>query len=528
MHIRIVFFCLLMLPSLLFAQLTESHLPIIIISTPNDIPDEPKLDAFMGIINNPSGINHIDDAFTDYNGNIGIELRGQSSLWFAKKQYGIELRDIAGEDLDASILGLPEESDFVLSAPYSDKSLMRNAVSYILAGQIMDYAPRVRYCELVLNGEYMGVYLMVEKIKRSASRLDLSKLKEEDVEGEQLQGGYIVRFDKYNNDDEVLWDSPFKPFSNAWQSAKFVASYPKFNKIQPEQKAYIRNYITNFERALDADEFAYQGKHYSEYIDVTSFIDFMLMNEITRNVDGYRISSYMYKDKSDVLKMGPVWDFNLAFGNADYCEGGQVTGWQWNFNEVCGNDGFSNHFWWKRFLEDEEFGAAMSSRWFELREDQFSNANICGIIDSLQNRIGEAEVRNFETWDILGEYVWPNQFVGATYQQEIDYLKSWIEDRLDFIDDEMEQFVYTKETSLGFGISPNPNRGSFILDVPDLGGASSSLEIFDAVGKLVVKVNLSSNNKEFITLDLEAGVYVCKLNAEVDNNQVIIKQMVVF
>ena len=516
-----------LVPLALSAQLSESHLPIVVINLSGDIPDEPKVEAFMGIINNANGINHVDDAFTDYEGTIGIELRGQSSLWFPKKQYGIELRNDLGEEIDESIMGLPVESDFVLSAPFSDKSLMRNPLSYILAGEIMDYAPRVRYCELILNGEYKGLYILTEKIKRSASRLDLAKLKEEDISGEALEGGYIVRFDKFDSEDEILWESDINPYPNAWQKARFVASYPKYNRIEWQQRNYIQDYITDFERALENDEFQYQGKHYSEYIDMMSFIDFMLMNEITRNVDGYRISSYMYKDKGNVLKMGPVWDFNLAFGTADYCLGGQTSGWQWDFNEVCGDDSFSNHFWWKRFLEDPNFSGAMRDRWFELREEAFSFDHICGLIDSLQNHIGDAADRNFETWPVLGEYIWPNQFVGSNYQEEIDYLKNWIQDRLEYIDNHIDDFVSQIDTEIDFRVFPNPSSGVFKVQWSDQSLTRKYIEIYDALGTRIERVFVESNSYYF-DLNVAPGVYYLNIVDEQNKRHNKVQALIIF
>ncbi len=512
----------------LFAQLTESHLPIVVITAPTEIPDEPKVEAFMGIINNPDGMNHINDPFDHFQGAIGIEIRGQSSLWFPKKQYGIEIRDIEGNDLDTSILDLPSESDFVLSAPFSDKSLMRNPLSYILAGQIMDYAPRVRYCELVLNGTYQGVYILTEKIKRSASRLDLSKLKPEDISGEELEGGYIVRFDKYDQDDEVLWTSPIDPYPSAWQKAQFVAAYPKFDEIQEEQKDYIEAYITVFEQALHHPTFQYQGTHYSEYIDVNSFVDFMIMNELTRNVDGYRISSYMHKDKNGLLEMGPVWDFNLGFGNADYCEGGQVEGWQWDFNTICGNDFFSNHFWWKRFLEDPNFKQALGDRWISLRASTFSNEKICYIIDSLQLRIGEAADRNFETWPVLGTYIWPNQFIGDTYQEEVDYLKSWIEDRLEFMDQELELFTQVSSDNIYANIHPNPNGGFFRIETNQFNNGPYHIEIFDVTGVKVYERKAILDHALQLDLSLSSGAYYVKIYTDRNDFSPLIKSIVIY
>ena len=193
---------LLFVLSNLFSQVnfSSSNLPIIIIKTNNTgIPDEPKVPATMQIIDNgPGNMNHIDDEPNDYNGQIGIELRGQTSQFFPKKPYGFETWDDLGQDQNVSILGMPKENDWVFHNPFSDKSLIRNAISYSIAGKIMDYAPRVRMVEMVLNDDYRGVYLLTEKIKRDKNRVNITKLT---PESEDVSGGYILKFDKGDPDE---------------------------------------------------------------------------------------------------------------------------------------------------------------------------------------------------------------------------------------------------------------------------------------------------------------------------------------
>ena len=153
--------------------------------------------ADMGIIyNGPGVINKISDVPNDYKGKIGIEFRGSTSQSFPKKPYGFETWDESGEDNDVKLLGMPKESDWTLNATYNDKTLMRDGLSYILAGSVMEYAPRVRYNELVINGQYRGIYLLVEKIKRDKNRVDISKIETTDNQGDALTGGYIIKIDK--------------------------------------------------------------------------------------------------------------------------------------------------------------------------------------------------------------------------------------------------------------------------------------------------------------------------------------------
>jgi len=274
--------------------------------------------------------------------------------------------------------------------------------------------------------------------------------------------------------------------------------------------------VTDFERALEDESFSYQGLHYSEFIDVETFVDFMLINELARNVDGYRLSSYMYKDKNAKMKMGPVWDFNLAFGNADYCNGSVINGWEWDFNSICDNDFYVNHFWWKRFLEDPSYVDSLRTRWWELRENEYSFDNICGIIDSLQEHIGVAATRNFERWPVLGTYIWPNNFVGNTYIEEVDYLKGWIKDRLEFIDDNIDELSMITSEIRDFNIWPNPTQGEITIGIGRYTPEDLTTVIFDNAGRVVKEIPMLHYSGEVLDLGLSSGLYFYALKNEKD------------
>ena len=155
----------------------QSHLPLIMIDTYGaDIPDEPRIPAYMGIISNESGTNNVSDSFNNYDGHITIERRGNSSQWNDKTPYRFETVDEDGENNNVELLGMPEENDWVLYAPWQDKTMIRNVLIYQLSNDIGRYAPRTRFAELFLNDEYMGVYVLMEKIKRDNNRIDISKL----------------------------------------------------------------------------------------------------------------------------------------------------------------------------------------------------------------------------------------------------------------------------------------------------------------------------------------------------------------
>jgi hypothetical protein len=425
---------------------TSSNLPIVIINTGGQpIPNEPKITADMGIIyNGPGQVNTITDPPNEYNGKIGIELRGSTSQQLSpKKPYGIELRDVAGNDIEAPLLGMPAGDDWVLIAPYSDKSLMRDVLTYIVARGMMDWAPRTRFCEVVLNGTYMGVFALIEKIERGKDRVDIAKLTTDDLSGDDVTGGYILKLDKTEGGGTVGgWYSEYTAGSGG--SIFFQYEYPKPEVIMPQQKSYIQNFVNSYEDALKGPDYLDPDIGYARYIDEDSFVDFLIVNELTRNVDGYRLSTYLYKDKdsnNSRMKMGPVWDFNIALGNANYCDGGLTTGWAFQFNTVCPGDFWQVPFWWERLLGSPLFRNRVVNRWRELREEHLSDSNLMRLVDSLNTDLGAASARNFERWPILGSWIWPNNFVGGSYSAEINYLKNWITQRTAWLDLAMEDLT---------------------------------------------------------------------------------------
>ena len=253
--------------NILFAQVfTSSNLPIVVINTNNlQIPDEPKITVTMGIIYNGPGVrNNTTDPFNNYNGKIGIELRGNYSQTFPQKCFSIETRDILDSAVDVSLLNMPAENDWILYAPYSDKSLLRNVTTFKIASEIGNYAVRSVFCELILNGSYQGIYVLMEKIKRGANRVRISKLDFDDNSGDSLTGGYIFKQDWGAGVQHGGWNSQYNGIS-------FQYHYPYTPTVQ--QKNYIKLFVDSFENALNGVNFADPLIGYKKYIDVTTFID---------------------------------------------------------------------------------------------------------------------------------------------------------------------------------------------------------------------------------------------------------------
>jgi hypothetical protein len=507
---------------------TTSHLPIVIVNTNGqDIPNENKITAHMGIIDNgPGETNYLSDPYNHYDGFIGIELRGSSTQWFPKKQFAVETRDSLGENNNVSLFGMPEENDWIFNAPYTDKSLMRNVLIYNMARDAGRYASRSHYFELVLNGDYRGVYVLLEKVKRDENRVDITTLNPNDVSGDDLTGGYIIKIDKWDGENVGGWYS--EPQLENYSGFYYQYHYPKPDDIVTEQQGYIINYIDNFEQVIINENSSDSISGYANIINWYSFVDFLIMQEIAKNVDGYRLSNYMYKDNDSNdgrLVAGPIWDFNLGFGNADYYEGWDTQGWQ--VDAILPSDDFGNPFWWSLIWSDENFRWSVQQRWYELRQNMLSNSAVNTVIDSLQDHIGVAADRNFERWSTLGEYVWPNYFIGETYEEEVEYLRDWIMTRMEWMDNELlathgNTYLVPEAFALN-PVFPNPfNRSASIRYLLPM-YTEIKLDVFDAKGVHIYRLfeggkhagvhTLSWDGKNNYGQDVSSGMYIILLEA---------------
>jgi hypothetical protein len=501
----------------------KSNLPLLIIDTRGKtILDEPKITASLKVIDNGPGLlNSIWDDPTDYSGDMGIEIRGQSSQSFPKKQYGIALWNKASADTNVSLLGMPAEADWVLSANYSDKSLMRNAITYQLGRKMGNWQPRFKYCEVYLNGDYIGVYMLIEKIKRGVNRVDINKLKIDEISGDNLTGGYIVKVDKTDGlaAGEYFYSHPTVTYPYTFDYA-FTYVTPKFDEIVSQQKTYIQNYLVTLQNTLNGSNFKDPVNGFRKYLDINSFVDFQIMNELVNNVDGYRFSTYFYKEKdSDGGKLfaGPLWDFDLCYGNVDYDASNLATN-KWLYTRYGTNGNWSMH-WWYRLMQDEDYRQAFATRWKTLRSGPFSTDSIMATLDDNIRVMGDGIDRNFEKWPILGQYVWPNYFVGATYQSEVTYLKNWITNRLTWMDGTIS--LSSGDLALAYkdynvSVYPNPvaDQLNIVLTTKDM--SRIDCQVVDLLGKTVFAsyyspVSEGGQEIHFTLPVVTPGIYVLKL-----------------
>ncbi|MBN1444121.1 MAG: CotH kinase family protein, partial [Planctomycetes bacterium] len=410
----------------------ESNLPILIAEPSGSVNETTYRAGYFAVIDNGDGRNRMTDPFA-IGGPGGFKYRGSSSLGFPKKNFNMETWEAYGRDVDTAVplLGMPRESDWVLHGPYSDKSLMRNDLSYLWSNYIERYAPRTRFVELfyktsgttVASSHYWGVYLVVEKIKVDGQRVDIEKLLPTDSAEPEITGGYLLKKDRLDPGD-----SGFR--TSRGQVLAFVE--PKEAEITSAQRSYITSYMNQFEAALYGSNFQHPELGYARYIDVDSFIDHHIITELCKNIDGYRLSTFFYKDRGGKLTMGPIWDYNLSLGNANYLAGGSPTGWY--YPQLSSGD----YPWYPRLHQDPAYLARYRERWLLHRGSGLATPRLYASVDANVELLAEAQERNFQKWRILGTYIWPNQFIAATWEEEIDWMRNyWLAGRLAWMDTQL-------------------------------------------------------------------------------------------
>lgn len=424
---KLLFILLLLVQAGLHAQVdfTDSNLPIVIIDTDIDpetgepmvIPDDPKIWADMKIIYRPDGSrNYITDVenpeFLNYDGRIKIELRGSTSQLLPKKPYGWTTYDDEGEKQNVSIMGMPSENDWILNSLAFDATLLRDYLAYNLAREMGQYASRTQYCEVILNGDYIGLYILQEKIKDDSKRVNIEEVAEDAAEGIALTGGYITKADKTTGGDPVAW-----VMESDAGNTDFIHELPKPEDVTVEQDAYIYSVFTALETAMMADD-ADIITGFPSIIDVPTFIDFMIMNEFSSNVDAYQISTFFHKDKGGKLRAGPVWDFNLSFGHDEFGERSQPDIWQFD------NDDNEGPRFWKQLFANDEFKCYLAKRWNDLTMEgkPLHYDSVDEFIDESVELISEAIIRENERWGTI-----PN------HAAEIVAMKEFISERLEWI-----------------------------------------------------------------------------------------------
>ena len=425
---RYIFICLFILPLLVQAQiLTDSNLPIVVINTDGGvtIPDEPKVLATMKIIWHQDGSrNYLTDVnnpeFLNYDGRIGIEIRGSSSQMLQKKPYGLET--LQADDVtnnNVSILGMPKENDWVLNSLAFDQTGMRDVISYELSEKMGQYAPRRVYCEVVINNDYKGLYVFMEKIKADDNRVNIEKMDETCNSYPEVTGGYITKADRADNGDPAAWT--MQCYGGGWwgggSSTTFVHHYPKPENITTAQHNYIKNVFFDLADKAGNHNVSIENGLPS-IIDVSTFVDFMIMGEFSSNVDVYELSTFFHKDRKGKLRAGPVWDYNLTFGHDEFGNRSRYDVWQFDNGDNTGPK------FWKDLFNTDMFRCLFAKRWFEITSEgnPLNYNEISSRMNEIDELITEAVGRDNQRWNKMTQHV-----------SEIQAMKTWIQQRINWL-----------------------------------------------------------------------------------------------
>lgn len=454
---------------------------------------------------------------THLSSQITIRKRGNGSLFsFPKNGYLFETKDGLWEDTDVEPLGMPKEEDWILHGPWLDRTYSRNILTMHLARKTGHYASRTAIAELFVNGEYEGVYILMENIKRNKHRVDIAKLKPDEISGDDLTGGYIWRVDWGDED----WLSSFYPHSSTTSKLKYQYHVPDNDKIVPEQETYLQNTVDDFEHALQNTSTTYKGKYWDEYIDIHSFVDYLLVQEFTKNYDAYRASAYFHKDKNSkdsLIKAGPVWDFNYSLGLTTNCQGYIPSGWY--FNGPCSA---LTPNWWNKLIQTPEFANQVNCRWKELRQGAFHKDSIFDFLAVQETMLTDLSARDRERWYIeYGTAPLYSNFIDSTVAGDMAYMKTWISDRLDWMDSNMigtncasisieEEIALRKDLR----VYPNPSNGNVTMLL--FNGLHGEFLIRNQLGQVVhfgtiepgtTRLNLELN-------ELKNGIYFIEIEKD--------------
>lgn len=425
--------CLFFSQNKIYAQtFTDSNLPIVLITTANGatIPNEPKIGGdlkiiFRGISQRNYLTDEINPSFLNYNGRIGIKVRGNSSADNPQKPYGFETRLADNSTANnVSLLGMPSENDWILLATFQDKSLIRDYLAYDMARSIGMYASRGKYVEVLLNGEYIGIYILEEKLKRDKNRVDITELLISEETAPEITGGYLLQED----DGGVITN----PHLDNTANNLLIVEEPKI--ATQSMINYLQNFFNNLEVITGQPNLANLQNGYPSLIDTYSAYNYFIINEYFNNTDAYSRSTFYHKDRNGKLIFGPVWDFNLSAGNNN--QFGSTNPDHWEVKTGF----YQGPIFLAKIFDEPNFRCNLAKRWHELRltTGPLNTIRINTKIDSVANSLVEAQERHFTKWPILGFCTAidpPGCDTRLTFQSEVEYFKQFLAAKATWIDD---------------------------------------------------------------------------------------------
>lgn len=483
-------------------SITTTNLPIVFFNVENKmIQRNDYILARMKIIHNGDGqVNYGDtiahpDQKVDYEGWIGLKYRGNSSFDNSdKKPYAIQtLKDAVlsadgGSKEKVKILGMGKDNKWAMIAPFGDRSMIRDVLTFELGRPWTAFSPQTRLCEVVLDGTYYGIFVFCERVSKGKSRLNLHDPGEDDGD---LSGDYLVEVDR---PDQLAYRSPYHP----WKNSSGAIAYNRdvyyqykdpeeedFDKLPAGTRAAEDAEIAAMEDAFMLPNYTDDQEGYPSKIDVNSWMDFQIAQEFAFNIDGYRLSTPLYKySRTRAEKEGldprwkmALWDFNLAYGNANYNDGPRTDLWLYDFNSRNPGDGYQIPFYWYKLMADPNYVEKLETRWAEHRFSNYSNEAVEATIDSLTTMItsGGAFERNQQAWQLIGRWdVWPCVNNPRTYEEEIQLMKNWITKRLAWMDKQLHLPVQ-KRFSVPVVVRAGDWTDDLVAEINDASSISSEI-----------------------------------------------------
>jgi hypothetical protein len=394
------------------AQVQRSNLPTIFITTTNSQPVPDKVNNPLGIYVEGNIVIKSTDPTEELSMITGIRGRGNATSRMDKKSYRIKL------DKKTNILNLPaKEKSWVLLANYADKTLIRNAVAFKIS-QILgfDFTPSVRFVDLVLNGTFLGNYLLTDQIQVSPGRVNIDEQDSSSVTEPNITGGYLL---------EQAGDPTGEPvWFLSGKAMKLIVKSPDSDIINSNQVNYIKNYIKDFEARLFSADFKDPIKGYRANVDSISLINWYIACELTGNSDSFW-STYLIKKRSDdKLYFGSLWDYDIAFNNDNRL--GDAT------QKLMRENAWDPKAWIQQMWLDEWFRVAVWRRWQQLASNNLLG-NINSYINETATLINTSQQLNFGKWNVLNSKVYLETYLFSTYGEGVDYLKIYLANRISFL-----------------------------------------------------------------------------------------------
>jgi hypothetical protein len=521
-----------------FITFDSSYLPIVLIETAGEtIVSETKVNVQMEMKYNGLGEpTYLSDPANVYQGLIGIEYRGASSSGYPQKPFNIETRNNLGENNNVSLLGFPEENDWVLLSNFNDRSLVRNPLAYKLFEEMGNYSVKSSLCEVFIDSLYRGIYVLSEKIKIDNNRVAIATLQPTDNFGDEVTGGYILELNYWDNSNS--FPSNFSPIDHPGLDVHYVFKDPSADELTSNQKTYIAQFIDTLETALYSTNFADTSLGYRKYLDTKSFIDYFIVNELARNNDGFKKSVYFHKDKNSnggKFKAGPVWDFDWAWKNLPLCSNSFNTdgsGWAHLVND-CPQDNNSNGYY-IRLLQDTTFANELRCTYETYRKTILDTTHIFAYIDSVEQIVELSVDRHFQKWPILGQSgpaPEPGPFA-QTYADELDTLKSWIQTRLVWLDENMpgncivpvdtSTNIHDHEIANSFLVYPNPSSGWVNFEQTSKNNTVLQVKLFTILGELLDEFQFNNHQTKYLIK--QPGIYFVSIYNE---NEVLLNEKII-